>query len=103
LRFAGGNVNFFFLAGFEIIVEFTSININGEFWFPCVEIFLNEFPGVNINARFARNNSCDIVNFACCESGLNVLSDDEGGAVSEGSSDEENVKLHYDFKGPALD
>jgi hypothetical protein len=96
LRFPGGNVDFFFL------VEFTSININGEFWFPCVEIFLNEFPGVNINTRFARNNCYGIVDFACCESGFNVLSDDEGGAVSKGSSDEENVKLHDDFKGPAF-
>jgi hypothetical protein len=95
LRFPGGNVDFFFL------IEFTSININGEFWFPCVEIFLNEFPGVNINTRFARIN-CYIVDFACCESGFNVLSDDEGRAVSEGSSDEENIKLHDDFKGPAF-
>jgi len=92
LRFAGGNVDFIFLTGFEIIVEFTSINI-GEFWFPCVKI-LNEFPGVNINTRFARHNSYDI--------GFNVLSGDEGGAVGKGSSDEENVKLHYDLKGPAF-
>jgi hypothetical protein len=102
LGFAGGNVYLFFLTSFEVIVKFTSINIDGEFWFPCLKIFLDEFPGVNINARFACNDSCDIVNFACCESSFDVLSNDEGGAVSEGSSDEENVKLHYDFKGPAF-
>jgi len=102
LRFAGGNVYLFFLTGVEVIVEFTSINIDSEFWFPCFKIFLDEFPDVNINARFACHN-CYIIDFACSESGFDVLSNDGGRAVCECSSNEENVKLHYDyFKGPAL-
>jgi hypothetical protein len=103
LRFASGNVYLFIITGFEVIVEFTSININGEFWFPCFKILFNEFPDVNINAGFACNKSNDIVNFACCEVGFEFLSNDEGGGVRKRSSDEENVKFHdYDFKGPAF-
>jgi len=103
LRFAGGNIYFLFFTSLEIIVVITSININGEFWFPCLKILFDELPDVNINARFACDNSYNIVNFACCEIGFDVLGNDEGGTVRKRSSDKENVDLHYDnFKGPAL-
>jgi len=61
---ACNNIYLIVFTGFEVIevVEFTSIDINSEFWSPCLEIF-NEFPDVNINARFA-----------CCEVGFEVLS-----------------------------
>lgn len=85
---AGENVLIFF-TGFEIIVvEFTSININGEFWFPCFKIFI-QLPDVNINVWFACNNPNRIARFE-------VLSDNEGGSVRKRSSDKEDVDLHDD-------
>jgi hypothetical protein len=91
LRFACDNIHLIFFTIFEIF-EITSVDINGEFWFPC--LLCDEFPDVNINVRFACNNYFDIGNFACCDVGFEVLSNDEGGAVCKGSSNEENVKLH---------
>jgi hypothetical protein len=89
LRFAGKNFVIVF-TGFKIVVEFTSININGEFWFPCFKILI-KFPDVNINARFACNNSNGII-------GFEVLSNNDRGTVRKRSSDEENVDLHdYDL------
>jgi hypothetical protein len=99
LRLACNNIYLILFTGVEII-EITSINVNGEFWFPC--LFFDEFPDVNINVKFACNNSY-IGDFACCDVGFDVLGNDEGGAVGKGSSDEENVKLHdLLYKGPAF-
>jgi len=94
LWFACNNIYLIFFTGIEFIkfVEITSININGEFWFPCLKIVI-EVPDVNIDVRFACNNS-NISNLACCEIGFEVLGNNEGGAVRKRSSDEENVKLH---------
>jgi hypothetical protein len=90
LRLACDNIHLIVVVTVFEIVEFTSIDVNGEFWCPCLE-----------NGRFASYN---IGNLACCEAGFEVLSSNEGGTVRKRSSDEENVKLHYDYiKGPALE
>jgi len=59
-----------------LIFEITSIDVDSEFWFPCLEIIFEKFPDVNINAGFACIKSYDISDFACCDVGFKVLSND---------------------------
>jgi hypothetical protein len=101
LRLACDNIYLIFFTSIEI-VEITSIDFNGEFWFPCLKIVFDEFPDVNINVRFACVKIYDINKIACCDVGFEVLSNNKGRAVGKSSSDEENVKLHDLFQRTGL-
>jgi len=94
LRFTFHNIYLLFCTGIKITDEFTSINVEVSFWFPCQKILCSIFPHIDINVEFTSINVKNISNLSYAKVEFDGTSNNNGGTVRKRGSDKENIKLH---------